>query len=194
MAQQELENALRREGEDQARAIWQRIEMEASQLRDATRQNIEQQRQTAVARWQREANMVHEKALSVARRESRNCRLHAEDALAQRMKTLALELLFELAGAEGSTLFEALAVELPDHPWQQVRVHPRDQEQARKIFPAAEIMADEEISGGLEVVSADARIHICNTLGKRLEHLWPQLLSELMHELRQIAGDHESLD
>ena len=193
MGQQELEAALRRDGENQARAIWQSAEAEAEQLRHDTAQALNLQRESAAARREVEIAALHEAALARARKQAQNRRLTAENHLAQRLKNLATGLLEELSLAGGEQLFNDLAAELPAYPWQRIKVHRRDQALARTTFPAAEVLASEGISAGLEVQSDDGRIQIINTLEKRLEHLWSELLPELLKEFRQQAGDNEAV-
>ena len=191
MGQPELEAALRRDGENQARAIWQSVEAEAGQLRQETAQTLDLQRQSVAARREGEIAALHEAALAKARKQAQTSRLTAENRLAQRLKSLASGLLEELALAGGEKLFLALAAEIPAYPWQRVKVHRRDEPVARATFPTAEILAGEGISAGLEVQSEDGRIQVINTLEKRLEHLWAELLPELLIEFRQQAGDNE---
>lgn len=193
MGQQELEAALRRDGENQARAIWQSVEAEAGQLRHDTAQALKLQRESAAARREVESAALHEAALARARKQAQNRRLTAENRLAQRLKNLATGLLEELALAGGEQLFKDLAAEIPTYPWQRVKVHRRDQALARATFPTAEVLAGEGISAGLEVQSDDGRIQIINTLEKRLEHLWSELLPELLKEFRQQAGGNEAV-
>ena len=193
MAQQELEAALRREGENQARAIWRSVEAEGERLHSETTQTLEHQRQAADTRRQMEIVALHEAALSAAHKQAQICRLTAENALAQRLKALAEGLLEELALAGGTKLFQALAAEIPAYPWQRITVHRRDEPAARNAFPTAEIQTAKTNSTGREVQSADGRIKIINTLEKRLKHLWPELMPGLLQELRQMAGDDETI-
>ncbi len=193
MTQQELEAALRREGERKTEVIWQTAEAEAEQLRRATAQRIENLRQAEAARRQRQISAGHEAELSAARRQAQSCRLRAEAKLAERLRSLAHRLLPELATAGGERLFRALAAELPAYPWRRIKVNPRDTDLAAGTFAGAEILTSAGLSAGLEVESADARIRIINSLEKRLEHLWPVLLPELLKELRPPAGDDETL-
>jgi len=192
MAQHELEAALQAEGEVEARQIWQRAEAEAAELRAETAQTLDLQRQAAANRRQVESAARHEALLSEARKRAQNCRLTAEDQMARRLKTLAETLLEDFALRGGAQLFQTLAEEIPDCHWQQIKVNPRDISAAEISFPTAEILADHGTSGGLEVQSADDRIRIINSLEKRLEHLWPELLPELFKEIRALAGDDES--
>lgn len=193
MGQQELEAALRCDGENKAREIWQEVEAKATQLRRENAQTLDLQRQSVAARRQVEISVQREALLSAARKQAQNRRLLAEAALALRLKRLAVGLLEEQASIGGEKLFQFLATELPDYPWQRIRVNHRDEALAQATFPTAEVLSGEGISAGLEVQSDDGRIQIINTLEKRLEHLWQELLPELLKEFRQRAGDNETV-
>ena len=54
-------------------------------------------------------------------------------------------------------------------------------------------MPTEQISGGLKVESPEGRVVIINSLDKRLEHLWPEILPEIMRELRQMKDGNEAV-
>ena len=193
MGRRELEAALLRDGEDMARQIWQQAESVAARLREETGQLRARQRSSAGSRWQADSAALREETLTAARRQARQRRLAAESAVAARLQRLAEGLLAELALTGGEGLFLALAGEIPDHPWQQVKVNQRDRSSAKKRFSQAEIQSVEGISAGLEVLSEDGRIRILNSLEKRLEHLWPELLPELLKILRPLAGDDETV-
>jgi vacuolar-type H+-ATPase subunit E/Vma4 len=192
MTQQELEAALRRDGENEAAEIWRKAEAEAEQLRQTTDQEIDRQRRRLAARRQVEITERRAEVLTAARRTAQNCRLRAEDALARRLHRLATGMLDKLALAGDKQLFRALSAEIPDYPWQLIKVRHSDQTLAHRSFPDAKIEVAAGISAGLEVQSADRRICIINTLECRFEHLWPELLPELFSELRQMAGDDET--
>ena len=193
MAQRELEAALRRDGESKAREIWRSVEAEAECLRSAAAQTLDRQRQAAEEQRQIEINALHDAAFAVARKQAQHSRLAAESTLERRLKQLAEGLLDGLAFSGGAELFARLAAEIPAYPWRQLKIHPRDEIFARAAFPEAEILPSEGITAGLEVLSNDGRIQVINTLEKRLEHLWPELLPELLKELRQMAGDDEAV-
>lgn len=193
MGQRELEAALRRDAENQARVVWQRVEAEAEQLRSAATQALDRQRQAAAERRLSESAALRDEALATARKQAQHRRLAAEGELVGRLKLLAEGLLEGLAEAGGAELFARLAAEIPDYPWRQIKIHPRDEACAREAFPGAELLPGAGITAGLEVLSDDGRIQVINTLEKRLEHLWPELLPELLKELRQLAGDDEAV-
>lgn len=184
MGQRELETALRRQGETDARAIWQQVEAEASSLRAETEQQLEQDRQSLQNRVRADVADLFEGARSAAQHQAQLNRLAAELQLAQRLKVLAEGLLEDLNRVGGDALFDRLAAEIPDHPWRLVKVHPRDQQAARERFPRAEVVTSEQISGGLVVQDRQGRVVVINTLQKRLTHLWADLLPQLLAELR----------
>jgi len=82
-------------------------------------------------------------------------------------------------------LWQALCRELPGYQWTNVKVNPEDLELARLTFPSAVIDCDEGIGGGLITVEAEGTIRIDNTLSCRLMRAWPDLLPDLMKNLRQ---------
>lgn len=182
MGQRELMAALRQGAEAEIAALWQRTEQEAQRLRDQAQQ---QQRaleaellSAAEQQGAREAAIREQLAL----RQQRSLRLEAEAALAERLLRLARELLPQLRGRD-EPIFTALAAELPPAPWGSLRVHPDDLPLARQLFAAVEIAGDPRISGGLEAETVDGGLRVVNTLEKRLQRLWPQLLPELRKEV-----------
>ncbi len=189
MGQEELIAALRRDGETKARQIWREVEQQAERLRTETAQSLDRQQQVVQERRQKEASTLLEEALVLAHRRAQQCRLETENRLAQRLRNLAEGLLPELADTGGEQLFRQLSREIPNEPWQKVKVAPRDEPVARSCYPKAEITLQESISAGLEVVGDEGRISIINTLEKRLEHLWQHLLPDLLRDLRERAAD-----
>jgi vacuolar-type H+-ATPase subunit E/Vma4 len=193
MGQQELEAALRREGEEKAREIWRTVESEAGRLRCETATVLDRQQQVGALRRNTEVFAVLETARSVARQKAQRSRLVSEDNLVKRLKLLAGQMLETLALLGGENLFSALVDEIPEYDWFQVRVHPRDLELASSRFPTAEIVTTERISGGLQVESLEGRIVIINSLEKRIEHLWPEILPVMLRELRQMKDVNDAV-
>lgn len=183
MGRQELMAALQQGAEQEIAALWQAAKQEAQRLRDQaqTQQQalrIELQR-AAEKRTIQEATARDQLTL----RQERLLRLAAEEALAGRLERLARELLPQLRGGDDRQLFTALAAELPPARWGMARVHPDDLPLARQLFAGIDISGDPRISGGLEAVTADGGLRVVNTLEKRLERAWPQLLPELRKEI-----------
>jgi hypothetical protein len=82
------------------------------------------------------------------------------------------------------TLFRGLVAELPPAAWRTVCVNPDVVSLAAGCFPDAGIIVDEALSFGLKVTTADGSLSVDNTLGTRLERLWPDLLPQLMADVR----------
>lgn len=189
MGQQELETALRREGEEKAREIWRCAEQEALKLRDETDRRIAEVQEQCRAHQRMESLRLQEDAKAVVLHQARLRCLAAEAHLNERLKCMTAALLKSLGKKGGDSLFSELADEVPDYDWQQVKVAVQDEALAQARFFNAEINTDEKISGGLEVEGDDGRVVVINTLEKRLEHLWQELLPEMMTELRQGIND-----
>lgn len=192
MARQELEAALRRDGAEQARQIWQEAEAEAAQLRKTTETTLRNLQQDERRQLEALCTRRVEEVVSARRLQLRRCRLEAEQQLAARLAELARTQLPGLAARGGTELFAVLAAEIPPGDWRRVRVNERDRAFAQERFPRAEVVADIAISGGLAVEDAAGGVTVVNTLAKRLEHFWPLLLPGLMVRLRQWVNEDET--
>lgn len=180
MSYQELISSLRQEADDKAEKFWREARAEAEQARNEAvagldRIRAEQLRQQASA--VREATR---RVLSEAEKSVRRMRLTALEELADRLSRLAVSLLTQLREQQYGELFDALVRELPPYTWETVRVNTLDSAMAGRYFPEAKIVPDSHISGGLEVNGDGGRIRIVNTLDKRLERGWPELLPDLI--------------
>ena len=180
MSYQELISSLRQEADDIAENFWRKARAEAEQARNEAvagldRIRAEQHRQQVSA--VREATR---RVLSEAEKSARRMRLAALGELSERLSRLAVSLLTQLREQQYGVLFEALARELPPYAWETVRVNPEDTAMAGRYFPEAKIVPDPHISGGMEVYGDGGRIRIVNTLEKRLERGWPELLPDLI--------------
>jgi V/A-type H+/Na+-transporting ATPase subunit E len=100
---------------------------------------------------------------------------------------VARAFLAELRDNGDAELFAALEAELLPCQWETVRVNPADAELAEVRFPGARIETDGGITGGLEVAADGGRVRIDNTLEKRLERGWPELLPRLMNAITREA-------
>ena len=192
MGESELKNALQREGEARIRGFWQ----DAEALVSARRQEIAGQREQLHAETDRqlqtEATQLRRNLLFSAQTRALECRLHAEAALEERLRQLACLLLPKLAGDERARVWQALCAELPAADWTNIKVQPADRERARRAFPAAVIDEDESLGGGLVATCADATLRVDNSLACRLRRAWPDLLPQLLAELRKLVDDNET--
>lgn len=183
MGYRELIDSLRRGGEEKVQAIRQATEAEAARIEAEHAARIEALRDAYARRQQAAMAAQARDLLAEAEREGGMVRLEAENVLAGRLYLVARALLAELREQEGAGLFAALAAELLPCQWETVRVNPADAELAKVRFPQARIESDDGITGGLEVAAEGGRVRIDNTLEKRLERGWPELLPRLMNAI-----------
>jgi V/A-type H+/Na+-transporting ATPase subunit E len=184
---EELLAALRNEGEKKAGVLREEAESAAARLRGEAverlallRENCARERAAATAAEQRAAG-------SEAARAARGIRLEGAQKMAQRLQTLARALLPRLRDAQYPELFARLAGELPPREWVTLRVNPADLDRARVLFPGAQLVPDGTISGGLEACARGGELVVVNTLEKRLERGWPELLPVLFKEVENSA-------
>jgi V/A-type H+-transporting ATPase subunit E len=180
MSYEELLAALRQEADEKVEMLWRETKAEAERAREEAAVGFERTRSESLSR---QAAMIGETTrdiLAEAERKARQVRLAALRELSARLSELATTLLAELRDRPYEGLFEALVGELPSYPWETASVNPADVERASMFFPEAKIVADKAISGGLEVTGDKGRICVNNTLEKRLERAWPELLPEMM--------------
>jgi V/A-type H+-transporting ATPase subunit E len=179
----ELIDSLRRDGEEKVQAIRQTTEVEAARIEAEIAARIEALRDAYARRQQAALAAQDRDLLAEAQRQGGMARLEAKNVLAGRLYEVARTLLSELRDQGGAELFAALAAELLPCRWETVRVNPADAERAKVRFPKARIETDGGIAGGLEVAAEGGRVCIDNTLEKRLERGWPELLRRLMNAL-----------
>jgi V/A-type H+-transporting ATPase subunit E len=185
---EDLLAALRREGENKSGLIRQEAEAEAARLREEAaagrvrlREGFEQEQARAIAA---ECGAI----LAEAERTARRIRLAEAGKRAERLYRLALGLLPHLRERDYPGMFSRLAAELPPAAWETVRVNPADGELAGYLFPTALIEPDPAISGGMEALAGGGRIRVVNTLEKRLERGWPELLPDLLGEAERCVS------
>lgn len=191
MGREELKKALVVEAEERTRALWAAAEAEIDALRD----QVALQREEQEAREARQLETAVTDLRAACRQQAldaeRQTVLQAESDLAERMQALATTLLPRLVAADRRTWLTRLVVELPDHPWEEVHVRPEDLEIAKGLFPGAEAVPQETMAGGV-VVTADAgRIRVDNSLEKRLERRWPEILPLLFTEIRRKVSEDD---
>lgn len=128
---------------------------------------------------------LEQKIISGAKREAALIRLRAEHSLLQRLHERASINVMQMHVNDPLALFCTLVDELPPDTWLTVQVNPVFASLAADCFPGAGIVPDATLSAGFKVVSADKSLTVDNTLGKRLERLWPDLATHILSELRK---------
>lgn len=191
MGASELKIALQREGEEQVRAFWQAAEEKVAKRRQELKEEQEQLRLEAERQLQSEVSRRGNSLLAESWRKAMASRLHAEALLDKRLQGLAAQLLTELAEKNREALWQALCAELPPAEWGKITVSLASQALAVRDFPAAEIELDDAIAGGL-VATSSSGMRVDNSLGCRLRRAWPDLLPQLMSELRTLVDSDET--
>lgn len=183
MGQRELMEALRKEGKEKCAAIRREAEEEVERVREAAEADIARLREENARR--RDVACAAEAAaiLSDAEGRGRLILLEAENALAERLGELACRALPILREGDYAETFAALVEELPPCEWETVKVSPADMKLAKRHFPKAEVETDDELVGGVEATGAGGDVRVVNTLEKRLERGWPEMLPGLFGEI-----------
>ena len=168
-------------------------EIEAESKEEAARIETDISLKIASLREKSEKNVCSDSAkravdiLAEANQSADLIKISAARELSVRLCLLARSCLQILRDDKYGDVFTALAAELPPLAWKSIRVNPGDAERARVSFPGAEIICDDTISGGMDVMTADGRIRIISTFEKRLERAWEEMSSDLLQE------DYEAL-
>lgn len=185
MGRRELLEALQRDGREKIAAITgqraaqkERLRAEISSKIDVLQQKHEVQRELLCSGRKRQL-------LAKADREAALIRLRAEHALALRLHERARHSLPQLYGDDAERLFAQLAAELPLLPWQTIWTTPDATAAAAALFPTATIVADPSLAGGIKAATAEDNLTVDNTLETRLEKLWPDLLPQMIADLRE---------
>lgn len=181
-----LVEAIRRRAADEVAALWQQAHADAEAVRAERARAIDATRVRARQALAAEAAERRRTARATADVEARRIRADMKAALSARLHAAAAAALPRVRARAGDTLFDALARELPDRPWQHVTVNPADRAAAQARFPNAAIAVDAGIAGGL--IAEGSGLRVDNTLERRLENAWPDLLPALMAEALEAAG------
>ena len=185
MGRRELLEALQREGREKVAVITGQRAATEERLRAETAGKIAEMRREHKAQRELLCSNRKRTLLAKAGREAALLRLRAEHALALRLHECARHSLPQLRNHDAERLFAQLAAELPPLVWQTIWAAPDDNAAAAALFPTATIVADPALAGGIKVASTENSLTVDNTLETRLEKLWPDLLPQLIAELRE---------
>lgn len=178
----ELLAALRSTGEKKAGDIRREAEATADRLREEAADRLALLQEESRQEAERRVATQREALCAEGERKARQIRLAAQEQLARRLYDVARRLLPRLRGDGYPEIFRRLAAELPPAQWEKVRVNPADEGLAASLFPGARITTDVAVCGGLEALAGEGRLRVDNTLEKRLERGWPELLPLLIEE------------
>lgn len=193
MSSRELIESLKLAGEEKVRLIKQEAEQEAKALQVATAGKVEELRKHYAEKLASTEGEEALRALAEATSRARTVRLGAEKALSERLYSIACSSLHLVRDNGYPAVFEKLVLELPPFPWKLVRVNPADVDMARKYFPGAEIIPVENITGGVDASSTGNTVRVINTLEKRLERAWNEILPLMVKDVYREVLDGASL-
>ena len=185
MGETELKIALRREGEEQVRSFWQKVEAVVAAKRLEVEDELTRLHAEAERRLESEATAMSNNLLFRAQANSRKSQLLAEAKLEQRLRDLGVKMLPGLASTDRLKMWQALSAEIPQAEWATIVVVPEDKTLAESSFPEARVECDASIGGGLIVTTRDGSICVDNSLRCRLLRAWPDLRPLLMTKLRK---------
>ena len=191
MSYRELVDALQRECEEKTRKIWQEAETEAERIKADASKRIEEIKAGRERNQSEALRILTESILSEARGRARVTRLLAEKELSDRLYGIARNRLGHLRSEGYGDIFSGLVNELPQRNWGTVKVNPRDRVLAETFLTHSEVVLDPAVVGGLEVNEKDGGLRVVNTLEKRLERVWPEILPEMTDEVRTLAEKEE---
>lgn len=180
MGYSELIDSLRRDGDEKVQEIRRTTEAEAARIEAESADAVRALREEHGKRLRDAAIAQAKVLLAEAERKQALIVLEAKNALAVRLYGVAGATLTKLRNDRYPQLFAALAAELPPESWEKVRINPADAELARSCFPGARLELDCAITGGMQASARGGRVMIDNTLGKRLERAWPEILPTLV--------------
>jgi V/A-type H+-transporting ATPase subunit E len=189
MSCRELIESLRKAGDEKVRNLWQEVEAEAGRIRVEISGRVERLRAENSRSLSARAAAAMADAVNEAHSRSRLARLTAENTLSGALFNAAAGSLPQLRGDGYGRVFEQMAQELPALAWQSVKVNPADIGLAKKHFPGAEIVQDDSISGGVDATAEGGAIRVVNTLEKRLERAWREMLPLLIKDVYQEVSD-----
>ncbi len=193
MSSRELIESLRHAGEEKVRLIKQEAEHEAKALQVAAAGKVEELRKHYADKLASSEGVEALRALAEAASRARTVRLGAEKALSERLYSIARSSLDLVRDNGYPAVFEKLVLELPSFPWIMIRVNPADVDMARKYFPGAEIIPVENITGGVDATAADNKVRVINTLEKRLERAWNEILPLMVKDVYREVLDGASM-
>ncbi|MBI1919932.1 MAG: hypothetical protein HYS23_02515 [Geobacter sp.] len=185
MGYEKLIETLRKEGAEKVAAIRQEVEAQGEDFKRETAEKSAALREEFAHRGEEEHAAIQRESLAEALRETRQQRLAAEHELAGRLLELARQALPDLRAEHPGELFATLVKELPQGQWEVVKINPADRKAAKRFFADAKIKTDKAIAGGFEATTDDKRFRVVNTLEKRLERAWPELLPRILADIRR---------
>jgi V/A-type H+-transporting ATPase subunit E len=182
---EELIESLWQEAEKKIDVIIRETDEEESRIVQEALLRISRLREDSQQRCSSDSGKQTEEALSEAEKKVRLINIEEDLRLSERLHRISRASLRKLRNRDYQDSFRLMAEELPSLPWKTVRVNHEDAGLARELFPGAGIITDESISGGMDVMTEEGKIRVINTLEKRLERAWGEILPHILKELHE---------
>ncbi len=182
MGCEELIDSLRKAAEEKSRLIWKEVEVEAGAIKEGLSAELSRLREECTNHCGTEEDQLSD-ILSEAKIEARKITMIAEKALSERLFAIASRCLPALIREDYKEDFGALARELPDMAWESVTVNPRDRGIAEELFSYAKVIEEKSIAGGFAVSTEGGRVRVDNTLEKRLDRAWTEMIPAVIKEV-----------
>ena len=179
---EELIESLWQEAEKKIGAIIRETDEEETRINNEALLRINRLREDCQQRCFAASGKRTEETLSEAKKKARLINIAEDLWLSERLYRISQASLRMLRDRDYQGSFRNMAAELPPLPWKTVRVNPEDAGIAHEHFPKAGIIIDDNISGGMDVMTDDCKIRVINTLEKRLERAWVDILPHIMKE------------
>ncbi len=183
MGHKELIESLYREADKKVTLLLKTAEAEAESIRSETAERIKRLRDDFSSREAAAAARDTAALTGKAEREARAIVLSSEKELSERLRRLASSCLNELRSSEYDAVFSALCRELPSAEWKTVRVNPADIDIAKRSLPEADIITDQNITGGMTVLLGNGEVQVSNTFEKRLEKAWEEIAPLIIKDI-----------
>lgn len=182
---EELIGSLWQEAEKKISAIIREAGEEETRINKEALLRISRLREESQQRCSLASARQTEEALSEAEKKARLINFEEDLRQAERLYRISHASLRKLRNRDYQGSFRLMLKELPPLDWETVRVNPEDTGLAQEHFPKAGIIPDDNISGGMDVMTADGKIRVINTLEKRLERAWGDILPHMIKEFHE---------
>jgi V/A-type H+/Na+-transporting ATPase subunit E len=179
---EELIGSLWQEAEKKIGTIIRETDEEETRITMETHVRISRLREDSQLSCSSATRKRTEETLSGAEKKARLINIEEDLRLSERLYGIATASLRKLRDHDYQSSFSLMVEELPSLDWTTVRVNPEDSGLARELFPEAGIITENGISGGLDVMTAGGNIRVINTLEKRLERAWGDILPHIIKE------------
>ena len=182
---EELIGSLWQEAEKKIGALIRETDEEEARIAREALLRINRLREDSQIRCSSAARKRSEETLSEAEKKARLISIAEDLRLSERLYRISHASLHKLRERNYQSSFGLMVEELPPLDWKTVRVNPEDAGLAQEHFPEAGIITDDTITGGMEVMTDDGKIRVINTLEKRLERAWGDILPHIMKEFHE---------